>query len=140
MVDLPPLPEEIRATLPPVVATYIAALEAAVQQLTARVAAVEAQQRQNSTNSSRPPATDPPGTPRPPTRPLGQRRPGGQPGQRGHFRALRPVEQVDRVLTAVPTQCAPCGEPLAAAGGPADPPDVRHQVHELPPVPVQVTA
>lgn len=139
MVDLPPLPDEIRATLAPVVATYITALEVAVQQLATRVAELEAQQRQDSTNSSRPPSTDPPGTPRPPTRHPGQRRPGGQPGHRGHFRALRPVEQVDHVLTVVPAQCVQCGASLAAAAGPGDPPDVRHQVQELPPMQVQVT-
>lgn len=140
MIELPTLPDERRATLPPMVVTSIAALEAAVQQMVGRVAEWEAQQRQNSTNSSRPPSTDRPGTARPPTPPPGQRRPGGQPGHRGHFRALRPLEQVDRVGLVLPAQCGRCGETLAAAAGPTDPADVRHQVPELPPVRVQVTA
>lgn len=93
---------------------------------------------QNSTNSSRPPSSDPPGThPLPPA--TGSRRPGGQRGHRGQFRLLRPVEAVDRVVLAIPPACAQCGAALPATAGPADPADVRHQVVELPPVQAQVT-
>ena len=74
MIELPGLPEEVRATLSPLVATYLATLEAAVQRLTStnaalatRVAELEARLGQHSANSSRPPSSDPPGArPAPP--------------------------------------------------------------------------
>ncbi len=146
MLDLPQLPDEVRATLPAAVAAYVAALEAAVQTLAttnvalaARVAELEARLGQNSANSSRPPSSDPPGA-RPTVPPAhGQRRPGGQPGHRGHFRVLRPVAQVDTVVRLVPMACADCGAALPAAAGPGDPPDQRHQVVDLPPVQATVT-
>lgn len=139
MSELPRLPDEVRATLSPVVAAYIAALEAAVATLGTRVAELEARLGQNSTNSSRPPSSDPPATRSAPRPALGTRRPGGQPGHRGFCRSLRPVEAVDRVVTAIPEACARCGAPLAAEAGPTDPPDVRQQAVELPPVQAQVT-
>ncbi len=146
MTDLPRLPDEVRATLSPLVATHLAALEAAVQTLTstnaalaARVAELEARLGQNSANSSRPPSSDPPGArPAPPSTGR-QRHAGGQPGHRGHFRALLPVEQVDAVVRVVPVACADCGASLPAPAGPGDPPDQRHQVVELPPVKATVT-
>jgi transposase len=146
MAAAPSLPEEIRATLPPVVVAYVAALEAAVQtlteanaQLTARVAEVEARLGQNSSNSSRPPSSDPPSAWSSPTPAPGPRPPGGQRGHRGMVRMLAPPEQVARTEWHVPVACARCGTALAAEAGPADPPDHRHQVLELPPVQVQVT-
>ncbi len=146
MVELPQLPDEIRATLAPVVAAYIAAREAAVQTLTtanaalsARVAELEARLGQNSSNSSRPPSSDPPGTRPPAPAARGQRRPGGQRGHPGRFRALLPVEQVDTVVRIVPEACAACGAVLPAQAGPDDPPAQRHQVVDLPPVQATVT-
>src|SRR5213082_265046 len=101
MVEVSPLPEEIRGTLPPVVVAYISALEAAVQtvsaanaHLTARVAELEARLRQTSANSARPPSSDPPRRSATPAPPLGPRRPGGQPGHRGAFRVLLPQTEV----------------------------------------------
>jgi transposase len=146
MVEVPPLPNEIRAMLPPAAAAYIAALEAAVQALTtanaalaARVADLEARPGQTSANSSRPPSSDPPGA-RPPAPPArGQRPPGGQRGHPGHFRALLPVEHVDAVVRIVPEACAACGAALPAQAGPDDPPAQRHQVVEVPPVRATVT-
>ncbi|MCL6554547.1 MAG: DUF6444 domain-containing protein [Firmicutes bacterium] len=138
MVELPALPDEVRGTLPPVAVAYIAALEAAVATLAARVADLEARLGQNSTNSSRPPSSDPPGT-RPPPPAAGSRRPGGQRGHRGRFRRLRPVEAVDRVVLALPPACAQCASALPATAAPADPADLRHQVVDLPPVQAQVT-
>lgn len=153
MNDLSPLPATLRATLHPEVAAYITRLETAlaatggvlpalqeqVRGLQARVAELEARLGQNSTNSSRPPSSDLPGTR--PTTPgeHGSRRPGGQPGHLGHFRALRPVEQVDRVVRRTPDACRGCGEPLAATAAPGDPPDLRHQVTDVPRLQAEVT-
>ena len=148
MIDVPPLPDELRATLPAVVVAYLAALETALQTLTtvnaalqARVAEVEARVGQNATNSSRPPSSDPPGQ-RPTTTtpaPSG-RRPGGQPGHPGQYRALLPPERVTHTVRRVPDACAGCGAALAQAAGPTDPADERQPVVELPPVAVVVIA
>ena len=128
MIELPRLPDEVRATLPPVVGAYIAAVEAAVQTLVttnatlqARVAELEARLGQNSSNSSRPPSSDPPGARPSSARRPGSRRPGGQPGHHGHFRTLRPVEQVDAGVRLVPEACADCGAALPPGAGPGDP-------------------
>src|SRR5438067_10745617 len=146
MVEVPPLPEAIRATLPPEVVAYIRALEAAVQsvgaanaQLTARVAALEARLRQTSANSSRPPSSDPPRRSTTPAPPPGQRRPGGQPGHRGAFRVLLPQTHVTATVQHRPPACDRCGTALPHAAGPDDPPDQRHQVVELLPIQVAVT-
>jgi transposase len=148
MIDLPPLPDDVRATLPPVVAAYLAALETAVQTLTttnaalqARVAELEARLGQNSTNSSRPPSSDPPAQrPTSPKPAPSGRRPGGQPGHPGQYRALQPPERVTHTVRRVPPACAGCGAALPQAAGPADPADERQQVVELPPVAVVVIA
>jgi transposase len=139
MIALPTLPEDQRATLPAEVVAYIAALEAAVQTLRAEVATLQARAGQNSTNSSRPPSSDPPGSSaaKPPR---GQRRPGGQAGHPGHQRQRVPAAQVAHTITHVPAACGRCGQALAATPGPVDPPDRCQQVVELLPVTVEVTA
>ncbi len=99
-----------------------------------RIATLEARLAQTSQTSSRPPSSDPPGTPRPRHRPSG-RRPGGQPGHPGRHRPLVPVAQVDAVVPVRPTRCARCGRRLAGA----DPTPHRHQVTEVPPITPVVT-
>jgi transposase len=152
MVDLPDLPGAIRAALPAEAQAYVAALEAAVallQQETAalraemvtlrtRVTELDARLGQNSTNSSRPPSSDPPGA-KQAAPPAGSRRPGGQPGHPGHFRALLDADQVDAVVVCQPTQCAGCGARLPDAAGATDPADQRWQVTEIPPLAAVVT-
>ena len=112
-------------------AEEIALLRAQVAELTARLG-------QTSTNSSRPPSSDPPQMSRPPSKPSG-RQPGGQPGHPGRFRALLAAAQVDEVIVCRPAACADCGAALAEAAGPTDPADERRQVWEVPPVAVVVT-
>jgi transposase len=120
-------------------ATMIAALQEQVAALHRENAELRTRLAQNSSNSSRPPSSDLPGTRRPPARrPLG-RAPGGQPGHPGHQRALLSVEQVDRVVALVPTRCRQCGEALPAVAAPGDPRAERQQVAEVPPPRVEVT-
>jgi hypothetical protein len=71
-------------------------LESLVQDLQARLAA-------NSSNSSRPPASDGPGAtpPQPPATPSGLRR-GGQPGHPRHERRLLPPQRVTQTTTLLP--------------------------------------
>jgi transposase len=112
----------------------IAELMAKVEALTARVAELEARLRQDSSNSSRPPSSDGPGTRRQPKRPTG-RRPGGQPGHKKHERALLPPEQVQHVVEVVPQECRGCRRRLHGQ----DSAPRRHQVVEVPPLSALVT-
>jgi len=96
--------------------------------LQARVTELEAQLGQHSQNSSRPPSSDPPGTPRRPPRSSSGRTVGGQPGHPGAHRALKPPEEVDRLTVVRPAHCTRCGQQLAGD----DPAPLRHQVTELP--------
>jgi transposase len=138
MVNDAPAPRSLEDALAllDLVCAELVALRAENAQLRARVQELEARLGQNSTNSSRPPSSDPPERPpRPPAPPTGRRR-GGQPGHRPHQRALVPPEQVEQVVPHWPTRCRGCQAPLsqAAVGEP-----VRHQVTELPPVRAVVT-
>jgi hypothetical protein len=59
--ELPRPPEELLARPSPLVLAYLQALEARPAEQDARTAALEARLRQDSTTSSRPPSSDPPG-------------------------------------------------------------------------------
>jgi transposase len=98
-----------------------------VLQLVGEVRALKAQLAKNSTNSSKPPSTDPPGVERPKGSSSG-RKPGGQPGHKGHRRELIPVEEVDERHDVKPACCLGCQGALR--GEDAEP--VRRQVVELP--------
>lgn len=108
-----------------------------VETLTKRVLELEEQVKSNSTNSSKPPSSDPPGTLRNRRKPSGQR-PGGKKGHKGHHRELAPTEKVDHVVEHYPEKCSGCGLPLTEHHVHFEPP-VRHQVWELPPVRAEVT-
>src|SRR5689334_15243216 len=113
----------------------IAELEAQVKALTRRVAELEAQLKRNSTNSSKPPSSDPPGVRRTPRVPTG-RRPGGQPGHELHKRELLRPEQVDRFIDVpAPERCTSCEGKLE--GGQRQ--VLRHQMVEIPPLKPLVT-
>ena len=120
--------------LSPAVRAAIQGLEATIALLQERVRELEARLAQNSTNSSKPPSSDPPGVIRPAKKPKGKKR-GGQPGHRGHHRMLLPPERVEKV-EHVPEGCAHCGHSLTGAeeGRPAH----VHQVVELPPIRAEV--
>lgn len=132
-MDAPSLPPELLADLPPAVVEFIRAILAENAALKARVADLEAKLNRNSTNSSRPPSTDPPAVKRAPPRPATGKKRGGQPGHPRHERAL--VEHPDRVRECRPAACRRCRRPLAGE----DPAPLRHQVTELPPVRPVVT-
>lgn len=112
------------------------AVREALIMLEARVRELEARLGLNSTNSSKPPSSDPPHLKRTKKRRSGRKR-GGQKGHPGHRRELLPPERVDVVIDHRPDTCRRCGHSLA------DAPDVgapgRHQVIELPPVRAHVS-
>jgi transposase len=152
MIEMPHLPDEMRAGLPPEAQAYICALEALVRALSAEVSGLHAQVQtlqaqvaelqmrigQTSQNSSRPPSSDPPDAPARPQRPASGRKRGAQPGHERHARALLPANEVDAVIEHHPEVCPECQAALAV-----DLPDVgaaaRQQVWELPEVKPHVT-
>ena len=115
----------------------IAELRQMVAELRARVAELETRLRQNSSNSGKPPSSDAPSDreqrPKPP--PSGRKR-GGQPGHKGHKRALLPPDQVTAAVDHFPEACRKCGGQLAKNPS-ADP--YRHQVVDVPVIRPDVT-
>jgi transposase len=90
----------------------------------------------NSSNSSRPPSSDPPGLKKKPktSKNPSKRRQGGQPGHKGKKRQLLPAEEMDAIHDIFPLNCEHCRQPLSQ--GLLDPArqPLRHQVIELPPI------
>jgi transposase len=116
---------------------HFAALRAENERLRERVAELEELLGQNSSNSSRPPSTDAPGSrPRAKSKKKKRRKRGGQPGHRGSHRSLLPAEQVDRVVDHYPELCEHCWNPLPQTPD-GDP--QRYQVTELPPIKPETT-
>ncbi len=104
-----------------------------IKKLTARVAELERRLGGNSQNSSRPPSTDPPRLKGLAKKPRSGRRPGGQPGHKGHQRELLPPEKVDHIEDHWPSRCSHCDAILLERRRDASVP-LRHQVTEVPPV------
>ena len=94
---------------------------------------------QNSTITSKPPASDGlAGRQRVRgRRRKSRRKPGGQPGHPGHSRPLVPVAHVSVIIDLVPDACGHCRRGLHATDAEGDP--RRHQVTELPPIEPHVT-
>jgi len=129
MATTPPIPEELWNQLPPAAQ---AAVLAVITTLEARIAELEARINQNSSNSSKPPSSDPPHVKPAPPRPTTGRRKGGQPG---HPRHTRPALPPDEVVELRAGACAHCQTPLRGD----DPNPFVHQVIEIPPVRPHVT-
>ena len=66
----------------------VAAQDAQIAKLTARIEALERRLSRNSRNSSLPPSQDPPGAPESKRAPSSGRNQGAQPGHTGHGRPL----------------------------------------------------
>jgi transposase len=127
MTDQPPLPQAIWDTLSP---DAQAAVTVLVQSFERRIAELEERLGKDSTNSSRPPSSDPPSVKRRPPAPASGRKRGGQPGHRHHSRALVPPERLRQVIECKPPSCRCCGLDLHGD----DPEPLRHQVAEVPPI------
>src|SRR3982751_996926 len=132
MIDPPPIPDELWAKVPPEAQAAIATVFLAMQQrgaeLETRVRDLEARLKLNSTNSSKPPSSDPIGLKRRPPAPASGKRRGGQPGHRRARRSLVPPEKVRETFDCKPDACRRCGHELAGD----DPEPLIHQVAELP--------
>ncbi len=105
------------------------------RKLTRRVEELERRLNQNSNNSSKPPSSDMPGTPRGPKEPASGKKPGGQPGHQANFRAPFPKGRVDEFKAVVPKKCGHCQSALTGHDSKPD----RHQVVELPPIEMGIT-
>lgn len=115
-------------------AERIASLEAQVKALLARVAELEAKLGENSSNSGKPPSSDPPDVrANRPERPSSGRGRGGQPGHKGHKRTLlEPTRTHDRF----PSRCARCKSALQQI---VDATAHIHQMIEVPAIAPDVT-
>jgi transposase len=111
-----------------------AALAAANEQLTARVAELERRLSRNSGNSSLPPSSDRFDRPQQKAKPESGRRRGRQPGAPGA--ALSLVEDPDRIVDHRPQICAHCAADLSGAASVGF---VRPQVSDIPGATVTVT-
>ncbi len=98
--------------------------------------------KKDSSNSSKPPSSDGPAADKRvhPQRKKSGRKPGGQPGHAGKYRALVPTEKADKVIEVFPSACT-CGhrfpkdgKGLCKTGNPH-----RHQVTELPEIRPHIT-
>src|SRR3984957_6271780 len=127
-----PIPEALWNTVPPdaqaaLMAVFDSLLSRIAQQ-EQRVAALEARLKLNSTNSSKPPSSDPIGLKRKPPAPPSGRKSGGQPG---HAKAQRPLVPPDKLRSSTdcrPGHCRRCAHPLLGD----DPEPLIHQVADLP--------
>jgi transposase len=72
----------------------VAQRDAKIAKLEARIVELETQLGQNSTNSHKPPSSDPPGTR--PSKPSTGKQRGGQPGHKPNKRVMLPPEKVTR--------------------------------------------
>ena len=132
MAPMPPIPEPLWKTASPEVQAAILALvayyEQRIDQLETRVKDLENRLKLNSTNSSKPPSSDPSGLKRKPPAPPSKKKRGGQPGHRKARRALVPPEKVSETINCKPSDCRRCGHELSGD----DPEPLIHQVAELP--------
>src|SRR4051794_13533876 len=98
------------------VGAIVAGLEQQIAELKQQVQDLKARLDQDSTNSSKPPSTDPIGVKRKPPAPPSRKRRGGQTGHPRRMRALVPPERVASVTDCKPTQCRRCRHPLCGVG------------------------
>lgn len=131
--ELPYVSPEDWARTPPSVRRLVEVLVLRLDTLSARVEEFEEKLRKNSSNSSKPPSSDPPGAaPNKPAKSARKKR-GAQKGHRGHSRQrLTP----DKGFDYAPSHCGRCRRSL---DGCKDPDPVWRQVFELPPIRPEVT-
>ena len=120
-------------------AKLLAEQQTQLDECRAKIRDLEARLNTHSGNSSLPPSANPPSAPKFPPRPPTGRKPGGQPGHKGHSRVRLPPERINQVVRYIPSRCQRCGGALSKEANVNDPPSTWHQVAELPAVAATVT-
>jgi len=127
---------------------YEAGKEAAAEtilKMDARIRELEqivAQLTRDSSNSSRPPSSDPPwgrGKKESNRKPPSKRKQGGQPGHKGKKRELLPPEMVAKTHNLFPETCSYCNRPFTEKLKVPSPNPLRHQVTDLPKIVPETT-
>jgi transposase len=114
----------------------LAQLQQTTDQLRRQFAELQARLDQTSSNSHKPPSSDPPWAKKPtPKKPSGKPR-GVQKGHPGHCRKRLPPERVHKFVHYLPRHCQ---AKLPKQASPTDPPPSWHQVAELPPTTALIT-
>jgi transposase len=125
MKDRPPLPQLIWDQLPPEAQAAVL-----VQSFERRIADLEEKLNKNSTNSSKPPSSDPSSLKRRPPTPASGKKRAGDPAIDARPAHWYPPEQLRHVIDCKPPECRWCHQVLQGD----DPEPIRHQVAEVPPV------
>jgi len=107
-------------------------LKADNQELKKRLADLDEKLKTDSSNSSKPPSSDPPGSLPNRRQPTGKPK-GGQKGHPGNHRSLVPPEKVKTFKDHYPAKCSGCGCDLPEGASDGSEP-ARHQVWDLPPI------
>lgn len=115
------------------VVELVSALVSRLAAVESRLEKLENQQRKNSRNSSKPPSGDGFGKRTRSLRKKSERKSGGQRGHQGA--TLEWCEQIDEVVTHAVNDCHRCGASLASVSALEH---ERRQVHELPPLRLQI--
>lgn len=113
---------------------YIKQLEEKIIQLEKRIEELERLLKMNSSNSSKPPSSDPPGTPAPSPKRSRKKR-GARNGHQPHMREFLPREFVKEHIHLKPEVCT-CGSTNLKD---TDQEPLRHQVVDIPPIKPEVT-
>lgn len=110
----------------------IAQQKAEIEKLKAQVAELLERLNQNSSNSHKPPSSDPPGNRKERrARDKQQRKRGGRKGHKGSRRELLSPDQVDKFVNHFPDACENCWQALPPT---PDPEATRYQFTEVPPI------
>lgn len=99
-----------------------------IQQLEQKISSLT----RNSSNSSRPPSSDLPGSKKGKKKPKSKRKQGGQPGHKGKNRTLLPAEEMDKIHDIYPEQCEHCQSTFSQTLIDPFAKPLRHQVFDLP--------
>lgn len=104
----------------------------ALLDMDAGITRLEQMLSKNSSNSDKPPSSDPPFVKKKRKKIPGLRRQGGQPGHQGKNRQLLPAKEMDKIHDIYPDACQHCRRPFEPTEKIPSATPLRHQTFELP--------